>query len=334
MDAHNGSMLINIHCIGGDYFVWDAEHVYELRMKHRICGALVGALSRKPWQTSVNSMPLMLMPEEVYLCLSEGFAKLLFNERQNDVAVSNDCDVDAFWNKRNAMELEQILLFKKRKIEKEQMFYGNNKKLNRKKRKRLVHECQNVDELCCEGNEASPKIKENQSEIVSLDICKSESFQIDTNNVNVDQKILKSNEKEQICDLNVTDDDIEYYHNSVRVHIPTTLKNQFVFEKSMSFPSSSKDNSNNLVFQYFWKKGYFLTSAAKFGGDYLVYPGDPLRYHSFFIVLVKDCETGFTPKELINYGRLAASVKKTVVLSHVDTDKNVKCISLEWSYMK
>ena len=331
--------LITIHCIGGEYFVWNAEHVYELRVKHRICGALVGALSRKPWQTSVNSLPLMLMPEEVTLCLSEGVANLVYNKKETDGLFHNKDYIIDFWNKRNALEHEQICLFKRRKMEKELMFYGNNKKLKRKERKRFAKGKLNVDEgLKTEVNSTHIKVKEEAiTEVDSaLDNCQSQSSQKEvltsdlTNNEN-----LKFDEKVQDCLPDVTEDDIDYYYSSVRVHIPTALKDQTCLEiLTMDFPSSSKQQSCNLVFKYFWKLGYFLTSAAKFGGDYLVYPGDPLRYHSFFIVLVRDCEDGFTSKDLISYGRLAASVKKTVILSHVDNDQNVKCLSLEWSCMK
>lgn len=31
---------------------------------------------------------------------------------------------------------------------------------------------------------------------------------------------------------------------------------------------------------------YFLTGGAKFGGDWLAYPGDPITYHAQFVVRV------------------------------------------------
>jgi len=36
---------------------------------------------------------------------------------------------------------------------------------------------------------------------------------------------------------------------------------------------SSSDMLKYRIFSHFWEKGYFLTGAMKFGGNFLVYPG-------------------------------------------------------------
>ncbi len=71
------------------------------------------------------------------------------------------------------------------------------------------------------------------------------------------------------------------------------------------------------IYKYFWSSGFYLTSGAKFGGDYLVYPGDPNRFHSKFILVCTD-DDNKTPlgiRELITYARMATGVKKTFVLA-------------------
>ena len=37
-------------------------------------------------------------------------------------------------------------------------------------------------------------------------------------------------------------------------------------------------------YSYLQNKGYFINPGIKFGGDLVIYPGDPLRYHSYSIV--------------------------------------------------
>ncbi|XP_017771721.1 PREDICTED: tRNA-splicing endonuclease subunit Sen34, partial [Nicrophorus vespilloides] len=89
-------------------------------------------------------------------------------------------------------------------------------------------------------------------------------------------------------------------------------------------------NINSIVFEDLWQKGYCVTSGQKFGGDYLVYEGDPLMYHAVFIVkCLDDPETNLHTSELIAFGRLSTSVKKRALLATVSNDV-VKYITINW----
>jgi len=58
------------------------------------------------------------------------------------------------------------------------------------------------------------------------------------------------------------------------------------------------------VFKDLWERGYYLSTAAKFGGDYLAYPGDPHRFHSHHVVIVVPWEEVLSPLEVVSLGRL------------------------------
>ena len=49
---------------------------------------------------------------------------------------------------------------------------------------------------------------------------------------------------------------------------------------------SKIDRYKCAVFKDLHEKGFTMTSAAKFGGDYLAYPGDPMLFHAYFTVRV------------------------------------------------
>lgn len=83
------------------------------------------------------------------------------------------------------------------------------------------------------------------------------------------------------------------------------------------------------VFADLWKRGYYITSGEKFGGDFLVYFGDPIVHHAIFIVKCIDWERTFTPTELIAFGRLGVSVKKRAILAGVK-DKCVIYMTINW----
>lgn len=69
------------------------------------------------------------------------------------------------------------------------------------------------------------------------------------------------------------------------------------------------------AYKCLWNQGYYLTCGAKFGGDFLVYPGRPSIYHSQFILICSDRSNGLTLKELVTYSRVATSVKKTFAIA-------------------
>lgn len=85
------------------------------------------------------------------------------------------------------------------------------------------------------------------------------------------------------------------------------------------------------VFKDLNLKGYFLTDGVKFGGDFLVYPGDPGIYHSMFIALCVASSRELSAAEYAAMGRLASSVRKTLLICSVDKNDCVSYLSIAWS---
>ncbi|XP_028320430.1 tRNA-splicing endonuclease subunit Sen34 [Gouania willdenowi] len=87
------------------------------------------------------------------------------------------------------------------------------------------------------------------------------------------------------------------------------------------------------VFKDLRGQGFFLTSAGKFGGDFLVYPGDPLRFHAHFIAVCVAVDEPQSLLDLLSLARLGSNVKKTVLLCSPGTEGRVLYTSLQWSGM-
>ncbi|XP_062409173.1 tRNA-splicing endonuclease subunit Sen34 isoform X2 [Sardina pilchardus] len=83
-----------------------------------------------------------------------------------------------------------------------------------------------------------------------------------------------------------------------------------------SWPVQQDERSQTrfVVYRDLRRRGFCLTSAGKFGGDYLVYPGDPLRFHAHFIALCVAMDTATPLCDILAMARLGSNVKKTVVL--------------------
>lgn len=118
------------------------------------------------------------------------------------------------------------------------------------------------------------------------------------------------------------------------IHIPTVLPQRLmpVKQAEWTYPQTDSEKLHYRVFLDLWEKGYYLTSAVNFGGDFLAYPGDPMKYHSFYIVIVIPWGRKIRPFDIISAGRLGASVKKTALLCSVEQDTNtIVYVSVKWS---
>lgn len=86
------------------------------------------------------------------------------------------------------------------------------------------------------------------------------------------------------------------------------------------------------VFRDLRGRGFYLTSAGKFGGDFLVYPGDPLRYHAHFIAVCLSEDQPVFLLDFLSVARLGSNVKKTVLLCSPG-GRGIQYTSLQWSGM-
>jgi tRNA-splicing endonuclease subunit Sen34 len=99
-----------------------------------------------------------------------------------------------------------------------------------------------------------------------------------------------------------------------------------------TFPVTKEERHRFLVFEDMWRRGYYLTNGSKFGGDFLAYSGDPLQFHAHYVVIVKPNNEELSPLDIISYGRLGVTVKKTPVLASVvdETSPRVSYLSIDW----
>ncbi|GFZ42731.1 hypothetical protein JCM24511_00449 [Saitozyma sp. JCM 24511] len=112
------------------------------------------------------------------------------------------------------------------------------------------------------------------------------------------------------------------------------------------FPSCPRDRALLATFTDLQQQGYRMGLGPRFGGEYLIYPGDYLRYHAHFTsqVLVRD--EPIKPTEIVAWGRLGTGTKKAGLICCWDDDHDddaaefepsgekdgqVEYYSLEWA---
>jgi tRNA-splicing endonuclease subunit Sen34 len=97
------------------------------------------------------------------------------------------------------------------------------------------------------------------------------------------------------------------------------------------------------VFAHVHSKGYFLGPGLRFGCQYMAYPGDPLRFHSHFLVSNKEWDEPVDLMDIVSGGRLGTGVKKSYLIGGTEPSKDhetessaeerVKTYCIEWAAM-
>ncbi|CAH1400236.1 unnamed protein product [Nezara viridula] len=97
-----------------------------------------------------------------------------------------------------------------------------------------------------------------------------------------------------------------------------------------TYPETSKEKLKYRIFKDLYEKGYSLTPCAKFGGDFLVYPGEPWKFHAYFIVVCLEFEEEFKLNDLVSNSRVSVFTRKNLVLASIDENDEIFYNTLTW----
>jgi tRNA-splicing endonuclease subunit Sen34 len=125
--------------------------------------------------------------------------------------------------------------------------------------------------------------------------------------------------------------------------VPDLLPNTSTTLSSTAFPfpRTVRDSALADSFDALHARGLRMGLGPRFGGEYLIYPGDYLRYHAHFTSQIIVRDEPIRPAELVAWGRLGTGTKKAGLLCCWDDggrgDEPVKgtgeveFFSLEWA---
>lgn len=294
-DHDNNDDKITIYVIHGKPYIWNQEDVAIVRQEHRIVGKLVGCLPRLPRQNIQLGRPLQLLAEEATLLVEKGIARV--HNGSVPASLPSPGEVEDFHQKRRQLYEDQVALCRVKKREEVRAHADEIRRGRVAKRQRLIEDQKDA----------------GQSEATGHCVDAAQSAHVDVN----------------LDDIKIT----TLPEKSAAVQIFTaTYRHRQLEHADWLYPVTEAETTRYRVFKDLWEKGYYLTSGGKFGGDFLVYPGEPARFHSFYIAVCRPSSQSFTPLDLITLGRLGANVKKTVVLCSVDQQTDQMCyISLQWT---
>lgn len=92
--------------------------------------------------------------------------------------------------------------------------------------------------------------------------------------------------------------------------------------------------------RFLQRGGYYMTPGLRFGAQYSVYPGDPLRFHAHFMANEYGWDDEIPILDVVSGGRLATAVKKAFLIGGQplpsEASSNappVRTFSVEWAAM-
>lgn len=292
--------MIDLISSRNNVFIWSAEDWLKLRRDYRIIGELIGCLPKKPRQDILSGLPLLLQPEEVTLLLEKSFARLV--QYPCLQKPPSDSLKEIFKRYRNQLYIEQEECLRKER--KKQVIGMMDKIIEGKKRKILGIETRKKKAK----KPLDPKVQE------ALD------------NIEINRQELLEEEMAKLPKLDKNEALIQTH-----TVYPWSHKDDIEMIE-WKYPSSDEEKLRYETYKDLWEKGYYVTNGEKFGGDFLVYPGDPIMFHSQFIIQCKDRNEEIPITELAGQCRIACHVRKTRVYAFFsENESSIMYQSFQWA---
>ncbi|GJN88574.1 hypothetical protein Rhopal_001540-T1 [Rhodotorula paludigena] len=329
-------------------YLWDLQDIQYLRVQHHICGSLQGTLPQVTQQNTFLGLPLVLLPEEAVLLVRNKIA-VLVDDRAAHRPASTAQAASYASSREGAIAAQREHAYRSEQAHKREMerVHGDKialKRREKEERRRKEREARGeAAEGEGEGEGGSfqvdvPPLKEGAattgppagagpSSSAPVPVAPPAS---ESDSAAAPLPDLSSHPYTIIIEPRSTS--FAWYDPSFPSVTYSTL--EAASEAGVwSYPQTPLQEARCRVFEDLWRKGYYMGGGLRFGGDFLVYPGDPLRYHSHFtLTVLSSPKTTIMPLDLVAYGRLATGVKKAHLLGTWDADKGVvSYASLEWA---
>ncbi|RKO92684.1 hypothetical protein BDK51DRAFT_17230 [Blyttiomyces helicus] len=285
-----------VHISNGTGLIWDPDTILELRTRHHVVGALIGTLPRMPLQNVFKSLPLVLMPEEVTLLLENGLALAVDGAASHRSPSQSEIDADALNARRNdSGDIPDAAAFRLRAKSKQ-------------------------------SDVASDSERDGDSDAFFTPVASPLPARAASPTPSSTPSIIFAPAPINIVTTYAASRTLPWFEPK-GVDITEARRSEL-----WTWPRTDAERLRLKVFKGLWDKGYYISSGSKFGGDYLMYPGDPSRYHSHFVVSIVAPDRAFGPLDAVTFGRLGTTVKKSHAVCSWDEDRDeLVSFCVQWS---
>lgn len=356
-----------VEVANGRSLVWGAEAVQALRERLGVGGRTVGALPRGPRQNSRLGLPLLLLPEEARLLAEIGAVTLVSAPRPDPR--NHGLALASFKRQQEQSFQEQSTLAAEARETRRQELLEKIVEGQAAKKQKLEQDSGTDEGHEAGGSEAtqgSETSGDGQASAEQEGACGSEATRgIETcgdGQVSAEQeeaggsKATQGGETSSGGQASAEQEEADSSspqpgpsngvtplpRSALLIQL-ATARPRPVKAKPLDWRVQSKDwphagrpahELRYSIYRDLWERGFFLSAAGKFGGDFLVYPGDPLRFHAHYIAQCWSAEDPIPLQDLVSAGRLGTSVRKTLLLCSPQPDGKVVYTSLQWASLQ
>ena len=320
--AANPELPIPISSIGGRYLLFSIDAVTYLRREHHICGVLFGSLPQIPQQNVFLGLPLQLMPEEVRLLLEKGVAYIVDDAKAHENGIKAIAEED----KRRFLK----------GLDKEGREAANLQA--GKKEQQREKALQRAEEKISYRRKPQSNDLKSESPLDQGTAAQALDSRPDENEAGQEEVFFESSPANR-PQSSLSTSTASLQKVPPYAVTPATSYPPFPAPPLAPDALAPRVSSSYPVFAHLHSKGYFLSPGLRFGCQYLVYPGDPLRFHSHFLAVGADMDQEIDLLDIVGGGRLGTGVKKGFLLGSEDTskpegsEKRVRTFCIEWAGM-
>ncbi|KAI0811170.1 hypothetical protein BC629DRAFT_1281246 [Irpex lacteus] len=299
-------------------YVWDLEDLAALRADHHICGVLSGTLPHLAQQNVFLGVPLLLLPEEVVLLVEKEIAILVDDPTAH--RQPSQSQLETWNNERIAGVKSQIAAVEAKEsvggLKKERAM---SEEAVRKRRERE------------EKRAAAARATALAEGVAEEDVFTPPPSDPTPAGPETPSGIASSNAAWTVT-IPASSSSLPWYSSEGQETTYATIDDARA-AGIWTYPSTPFERAKCAVYRDLWEKGHYMGGGIRFGADFLVYPGDPLRYHSHFAASVIESTTStIKPMEIVAHGRLGTATKKAHLLCGWDEEKEeVRYYSVEWA---
>lgn len=279
------------------YMLYDINVITWLRKAHNILGVLIGTLPQIPQQNVFLGLPLELQPEEARLLVEKGIAFII---------------VDLDWHRKGLRsktpaQIEAI----RADLHNDGIEIARDVERGKQSRtKNALNKFSNRDEATGVQN-SNPSPTPETEDYASEDTLFGESL-------TQENTLTPTAPPSQSANSNIS----PWTTTTTSSYRPLGLP---PISTSTELPKVNA--SSYALFAHLHRLGYFITPGIRFGCQFSVYPGDPLRFHSHFLSMSYDWDEEIDLLDLVGGGRLGTGVKKGWLIGGIkgkDCDGQVK----------
>ncbi|EXJ94278.1 hypothetical protein A1O1_02672 [Capronia coronata CBS 617.96] len=298
---------VAISLVGGRYLIFDVKIATFLRREHRVCGTTIGTLPLSPSQNLFLGVPVEIMAEEAQVLVEKGVAFLVDDARVHNQAI-HLAD--------KARQADYLA-----KIQKQSKHFEQARAEEKEASRKRALDKQSKKSLAKASALSSDQPGDTGAGLFEFN----------------DRSNLATQAENGAADDAVRDSGVQALPDltsSSNYHV-TPATSRLLLPTPPSTPQLEiKDlPSSYPLYRHLHNRGYFMTPGLRFGCQYTVYPGDPLRFHSHFLAVGTEWDEEIDLMEVVGGGRLGTGVKKGFLLGGADPNGEVRTFSVEWAAM-